>query len=203
MRPLYGTIESTARGTILLTACILVTVQGIAAQEPVVDAITRELTTYRPLDQPQPADAVTRECTLFRSPGYQPATDAITREFTVFSPGSDVTPTDACTREYTLRGPDPGGLAEGMPERFMMVPPRPNPFTGATTFSFGLPKDAPVSLSVFDVSGRLVRAVLANELRAAGWHRVEVDASGWGTGMYFYWFRAADFHQRGRLVIER
>ncbi len=52
----------------------------------------------------------------------------------------------------------------------------PNPFNPATTIQFYLPKQADVSLSVYDVSGRLVLN-LENGTREAGWHTVSWDGS--------------------------
>jgi hypothetical protein len=52
--------------------------------------------------------------------------------------------------------------------------PRPNPSTGPTAFSFAVPKQAAVELSLFDVSGRRVRSVLRREVEA-GAHSVSFD----------------------------
>ena len=50
----------------------------------------------------------------------------------------------------------------------------PNPFNPATKIEFGLPKDAQVSLRVFDVHGRLVRTLVDGYL-AAGRRTIEWD----------------------------
>ena len=39
---------------------------------------------------------------------------------------------------------------------------RPNPFSELTVISFVLPKDAPATLSVYDISGRLLKKVSGN-----------------------------------------
>lgn len=52
--------------------------------------------------------------------------------------------------------------------------PWPNPFTDATTFRYALPSRARVSLSVLDVSGRLVRQLDEGE-REPGEHQVSWD----------------------------
>jgi hypothetical protein len=46
----------------------------------------------------------------------------------------------------------------------------PNPFASRTDIGFALPRDAAVSLSVYDVTGRRVRSLLANQRLAAGTH---------------------------------
>ena len=52
-----------------------------------------------------------------------------------------------------------------------LLPNHPNPFNPATTISFELPADAMVSLSIHDVSGRLIRTLLARQ-QVAGAHQV-------------------------------
>ncbi len=47
----------------------------------------------------------------------------------------------------------------------------PNPFNPATDLKFSIPRDASVSLKLYDVSGRLVRN-LVNERMSAGRHEV-------------------------------
>ena len=67
---------------------------------------------------------------------------------------------------------------------------QPNPFNPATVINFTLPVDGPVALSVYDVTGRLVRTLVRDEL-AGGVHAVRWDGRGdsgaqISSGMYFY-----------------
>ena len=50
----------------------------------------------------------------------------------------------------------------------------PNPVLSETTISFGVPAEAPVDLSIYDVGGRWVRTLVSGET-AAGDHRVTWD----------------------------
>jgi putative hemolysin len=52
---------------------------------------------------------------------------------------------------------------------------RPNPFSAETRISFSLPREGRVELSVYDAAGRLVRTLLASELRPAGEQTVAWD----------------------------
>jgi hypothetical protein len=65
---------------------------------------------------------------------------------------------------------------------------RPNPFREGTTISFRLPEAGPVTLRVFDVTGRLV-ATLVDETLSAGRHDVSWDGAtvhrGRAPGVYF------------------
>jgi hypothetical protein len=65
----------------------------------------------------------------------------------------------------------------------------PNPFNPSTTLSYYLPEDAPVTVSVYDVSGRRV-ADLVGKAEKKGWHSVTWNGkSGTGgavaSGVYF------------------
>ena len=70
-----------------------------------------------------------------------------------------------------------------------LLPNVPNPFNPSTNIIYALPADAQVRLSVYDLSGRLVRT-LENGQKAAGEHSVRWDGrDGQGlaqaSGMYF------------------
>jgi hypothetical protein len=78
----------------------------------------------------------------------------------------------------------------GIPAAFQVSAPYPNPFRDTSTLSFTLPEAGPVRVDVFDVSGRLVRA-LADGAMPRGAHALEWDGrndSGHavGAGVYFY-----------------
>jgi len=61
----------------------------------------------------------------------------------------------------------------------------PNPFNPSTTIKYELPKTSEVTLSVYDLLGREVIA-LVNERREAGVHEVKFEASSLASGVYFY-----------------
>lgn len=81
-----------------------------------------------------------------------------------------------------------------LPRAFRAFAPRPNPFGDATEIRFELPAAAPVSLAIYDVSGRLVRRLVTGR-REAGAHAVTWDGrdeagSAAAAGVYFYRLRA-------------
>ena len=61
---------------------------------------------------------------------------------------------------------------------------RPNPFTGLTRIFYRVPARSHVKLSVYNVAGRRVSS-LVDEVKPAGNHEVEWDASRFSAGMYF------------------
>ncbi|MGD8780113.1 MAG: T9SS type A sorting domain-containing protein [Ignavibacteria bacterium] len=61
----------------------------------------------------------------------------------------------------------------------------PNPFNPTTIISYNLPTEGKVLVKVYDVLGREVET-LVNEIRTAGTHKVEFNASHLPSGVYLY-----------------
>lgn len=87
-----------------------------------------------------------------------------------------------------------------IPAEFAVSGAYPNPFNPATQISFSLPVDSKVMLTVYDVSGRQV-AALVDGYRAAGVHDVTFDASNLASGIYVYIISAGDFTASGKMVL--
>ena len=68
--------------------------------------------------------------------------------------------------------------AEGGPAAFYLAPNHPNPFNPATMLRFGLPRQASVTLRIFDVLGREVATPLADVTLPAGEHRLRWEGRG-------------------------
>jgi len=62
----------------------------------------------------------------------------------------------------------------------------PNPFNPSTTIQFSLNKSKNVTLSVFDVTGRLVSEVISRQQYSAGIHQISFDGSSLSSGLYLY-----------------
>lgn len=60
----------------------------------------------------------------------------------------------------------------------------PNPFHDSTTIFYSLTRDSRVRLRLFDAAGRQVRVVLEAD-RPVGSHRLEFDATGLASGLYY------------------
>jgi len=76
----------------------------------------------------------------------------------------------------------------------------PNPFSGATSVMFSLPRNDYVSLKVYNVAGQLVSTLMDREAQA-GDHAVEFRAGGLSPGMYFMALRVGGSAQVVRSVI--
>ncbi len=82
----------------------------------------------------------------------------------------------------------------------------PNPFNPHTTIAFDLPGQTTVSLRVFDVSGRLVKVLLKEELFAEGrheaiWNGRDDSGSQAASGTYFYNLEAGGFSETKRMTV--
>ena len=78
---------------------------------------------------------------------------------------------------------DTGG-SQVLPTEPVLYPAYPNPFNPQTTISFALPKDADVSIKVYDINGRLVSS-LVDKKYEAGNHKILFDGTGIASGVYF------------------
>ncbi len=86
------------------------------------------------------------------------------------------------------------------PMNFALDQNYPNPFNPTTTIVYNLPVVASVKLEVFDLTGRSVKT-LVDKTESAGSHTVAFDASGLGSGMYFYRIQAGTFSAMRKMVF--
>jgi len=81
-----------------------------------------------------------------------------------------------------------------------LLDPVPNPFNPVTRFSYELPEEGFVTLTIYDVRGKLVER-LVSEVKSAGTHTVEWNADRMPSGMYFYRMVAGGFVETRKLVL--
>lgn len=87
-----------------------------------------------------------------------------------------------------------------VPAAFVLHQNYPNPFNPTTTIAFAIATTQQVSLKVFDNLGREVATVI-HSVKEAGEHSVQIDASEWGTGMYFYRIIAGTRTQTKHMLL--
>ncbi len=86
----------------------------------------------------------------------------------------------------TLTGIENLNYESGIPKQYFIDNNYPNPFNPSTIIKFGLPATSTVSLSIFDVTGRLIRKVLDSEQLPAGVYKFNFVADDLPSGIYFY-----------------
>ena len=101
-------------------------------------------------------------------------------------------------------GPVPTAVhtAGVVPQEYALLQNYPNPFNPTTTIEFSLPRQARVTLTVFNVLGEEV-ASLINETMEAGEKSVQFDAAGLPSGVYLYRLQAEGFVQARSMMLIR
>lgn len=83
---------------------------------------------------------------------------------------------------------------------FNLAQNAPNPFNPRTKITYQLPIDSNVLLEVFDCCGRKV-ATLVDKYQSAGSYQIEFNGSTLASGIYFYQFKAEEFHSARSMVL--
>lgn len=91
-------------------------------------------------------------------------------------------------------------IETGVPDRFAILQNYPNPFNPSTVIKFQLPEASNVVIKVFDVLGKEV-AILVNEELNSGYYSVSFDGSGLSSGVYYYTFKANNFHSSNKMLL--
>jgi hypothetical protein len=78
------------------------------------------------------------------------------------------------------------GLGPDAPESFTFDGNYPNPFTTQTQIAFDLPKQAKVSVAIYDMLGRQVMSVPQKSMSAGASRTISLDGSRLGSGVYVY-----------------
>lgn len=89
---------------------------------------------------------------------------------------------------------------EELPREYILSQNYPNPFNPTTTIRYALPEMAEVRLEVYNTLGQRL-AVLVQGHQPAGWHSVQLDASRWASGTYFYRLQAGDRVMTKKLLL--
>jgi hypothetical protein len=87
-----------------------------------------------------------------------------------------------------------------LPTVFSVAQNYPNPFNVKTTISFDLPISTDVTVTIYDLSGRVVQTIDAGRMDA-GVNSVIWDANNVGSGVYFYKVAAGEFSQTIKATL--
>ena len=77
----------------------------------------------------------------------------------------------------------------------------PNPFTTQTTIQFTMPKRETVTISLFDMNGRVLKTLI-NGTKEAGSHVITLNTGTLPKGIYYYRMQAGDFTDAKKLTIQ-
>ena len=98
----------------------------------------------------------------------------------------------------------------GVPRQSLLLQNYPNPFNPETWIPYQIRESGEVAIRIYDVQGRLVRALDLGQ-RAAGFYLGRTKAAYWNglnsagekvaSGIYFYQIKAGDFSATRRMLI--
>ena len=88
----------------------------------------------------------------------------------------------------------------GIPHKYSLNHPYPNPFNPTTTFSFAIPVDNEVTLTIYNLQGREVVSLI-NANMDAGYHSVVWNADSYSSGVYFVKMVAGEYVNTQKLML--
>lgn len=87
-----------------------------------------------------------------------------------------------------------------LPDGFALEQNYPNPFNPSTTISYSIPFSADVTLSVIDLTGRVV-STMQMPRQSAGTHKVSFDAANLSSGVYLYKINAGGYSASRKFTL--
>jgi endoglucanase len=76
----------------------------------------------------------------------------------------------------------------------------PNPFNNTTMIDYQISMTTEVELSIYNLMGQKVETLLSQR-QQAGKYQVEWDASGFASGIYYYFIKTGEFRQVKKMVL--
>ena len=89
---------------------------------------------------------------------------------------------------------------EEIPTTYSLSQNYPNPFNPTTTIQYSIPKDEFVKLTVYDITGRVVKE-LVNGYKSAGKHSVEFNTSNYSSGTYYYRLETGGYKDIKKMML--
>ena len=99
-----------------------------------------------------------------------------------------------------LRGMSDIDEVSGLPNKFNLTQNYPNPFNANTTIRFNLPRQAEVTLDIYNILGQRVSSIDNGKL-TAGTHTITFDASEISSGVYFYKLTAGELTETRKMTL--
>lgn len=119
--------------------------------------------------------------------------------------GNDITEADENDNTGLLSGninysPSASGIADHALNA-ASVKLMPNPANAFTTIGFTLTENAPVTIAIYDMTGRLVQTVADEENMPSGENKVRVVTETLPAGIYFWNMKSGAVNVNGRMMV--
>jgi hypothetical protein len=93
-------------------------------------------------------------------------------------------------------------ITQSIPDECMLCQNYPNPFNPVTTISYGLVNPARITIAIYDMLGQHLET-LVDEVKPAGYYRVDWNAAGRASGIYFCQMKAEGKRSLIKLLLTK
>jgi hypothetical protein len=111
----------------------------------------------------------------------------------------------------TARDPDSGSFSfvirspgvesnDKLPKEFVLFTEGSNPSSRGLIVKYGLPKRAIITLGLYDISGRLIKAIYSGS-QEKGYHEINIGDNQLSEGVYFIRLRSSEFALTRKLIV--
>ena len=91
-------------------------------------------------------------------------------------------------------------VSSEIPVQYELSQNYPNPFNPVTNIRFSIPKEGFVTLKVFDITGKEVRTLVNEDLRA-GKYNIDFSGTDLASGVYFYRINTSGFSDVKKMIL--
>ena len=94
---------------------------------------------------------------------------------------------------------------DNMPLQYALYQNYPNPFNPTTTFRYDLPKYALVNITIYDMTGRIVKNLVSSQqntgYKSIQWNATNNAGQPVSAGLYLYTIQMGEFKQTKKMVL--
>jgi glucose/arabinose dehydrogenase len=98
-----------------------------------------------------------------------------------------------------------GNQETNNPEKYSLEQNYPNPFNPVTKINYSVPERSLVNLSIYDISGKLIRTIVNTYLQKGNyeftWNATDDNGRQLSSGIYFYSLHSDKFSETKRMVL--
>ena len=87
-----------------------------------------------------------------------------------------------------------------LPDKFTLEQNLPNPFNPETRINFSVPRLSPITISIYNLKGELIEELI-NDIYEPGNYKVNFNATGYASGIYFYRLKTGFGNYTRKLMI--